>query len=92
MNTMRQKEIIVYPKPVSGILNLEFADRPIQHLAVYDSTGILIMDKTPGQDNGTIDLSAWKTGVYIILLQTEKEVLTLKILVKNKQTTKNPTS
>ncbi|MCD4663898.1 MAG: T9SS type A sorting domain-containing protein [Bacteroidales bacterium] len=45
-------------------------------------TGKTIIEKTELQQNETIDLSSFDTGVYIVSIQTDKEVFTTKVVKK----------
>ncbi|MEA2043298.1 MAG: T9SS type A sorting domain-containing protein [Bacteroidota bacterium] len=73
-------ENFIYPNPTSGILNFEFANTNIQKLTISDITGKQIIEKENIQQNETIDLSSFVNGIYIIKTQTDKEILTTKIV------------
>lgn len=61
-----QKEVILYPNPTKGILNIENEKSNINSLKVYDTNGKLILSKE--NINNYIDISNIPSGVYIIRL------------------------
>jgi len=80
IETLHQNGISIYPNPTNGIINFEFAENYIQQIKVTDITGKTIIEKTAKQQNEIIDLSGFESGIYIISIQTDKEVLTIRIV------------
>jgi len=76
----KQKIINIYPNPTNGIVNFEFAETNIQKLTISDITGKQIIEKTKLQQNEQIDLSNFESGIYLISIQTDKEIFTKKII------------
>jgi len=72
--------IKIFPNPTSGIINFELADTNIQLLKITDITGKNILVKSEIRHNEQIDLSCLDTGIYIISIQTDKEIFTTKIV------------
>ena len=72
--------ISIYPNPTNGIINIEFADNNIQQIIISDITGKTIAEKNNIQQNKTIDLSNFESGIYIIKIQTDNEIFTTKIV------------
>ena len=70
----------IYPNPTNGITNFEFANNNIQKLTISDITGKTIIEKVNIQQNEMIDLSSFKSGIYIIKIQTDNEIFTTKIV------------
>lgn len=70
----------IYPNPTSGIVKIEFSCNNIQKLVVSDLTGKQLILKTNLQPNETVDLSGFINGVYLITIQTNKNVFTSKIV------------
>ena len=79
IEALQQKGISTYPNPTNGVVNLEFGQNKIQKLTVSDITGSQIIEKTEIQKNIQIDLSNFDTGIYLISIRTEHELLNLKI-------------
>ena len=74
--------ISIYPNPTNGIINLEFADNNVQQIKISDLTGKTIIEKVNIQQNETIDLSSYESGIYIIKIQTDNKIFTTKIMKK----------
>jgi len=74
------RELFLYPNPTRGRLNYQFANQNIQNVKVYDITGRRIdgMNGTPFQQ--AIDLSNLAKGIYLIKVQTDKKIVSTKIL------------
>ncbi|HKL08883.1 MAG TPA: T9SS type A sorting domain-containing protein, partial [Bacteroidales bacterium] len=72
--------ISIYPNPTNGIVNFEFVNNNIQKLTISDITGKKIREKTQIQQNESIDLSSFVSGIYIISIQTDKKIFTTKII------------
>ena len=54
----------------------------IQKLSICDITAKTIFEQTEIQQNETIDLSNFENGIYIINIQTDKEIYRAKVLKK----------
>lgn len=80
IETLQQKGISIYPNPANDILNIDFAQNNIQKLAIKDIKGSSIFEKTNPNQNETLDLSDFASGMYIMSIQTDKEILTTKIV------------
>ena len=70
----------IYPNPTNGLINIEFADNEIQQIKISDLTGKTIIEKTNIQQNETIDLSSFASGIYIIKIRKNNEIFTTKIV------------
>jgi len=79
-NHNTENEILCYPNPTMGKVNIVLSERNIQNITVLDLTGKVIIAKTTMQQNELIDLSGYESGIYIISIQTENEVFTVKIV------------
>lgn len=88
-NELNQDKMLVdvYPNPSNGIFNVRM-DLETQgvNLTVYDVTGKQIysfQDKTStGTFEHELNLKSMPVGVYILQLQTEKQVISKKLILK----------
>jgi hypothetical protein len=89
--TLRATSVQVYPNPTSGQLTIEMSDirYPISDIAIYDVMGRTvgaygIRPKIGKSDIGKseINLSHLPAGIYFIRIQTDKGMVTRKV-VKN---------
>lgn len=74
--------ISVHPNPTSGKINLDFGDKIIQRIEIFDLNGKTILKKTEIQQNETIDMSPFENGIYTLTILTSKNIITTKV-VKN---------
>lgn len=75
-----KKGFTLYPNPTNGILKLDFAENNIQKIKIYDITGKTVFEKVNIEQNEIFDLSGFANGIYIVILQTENESLSSRII------------
>ena len=80
INRCQNVDFSVYPNPTSGIITLEFTNDNFQKFTVSEITGKQIIEKTQIQQNEIVDLLNFESGIYIISIQTDKEIFTTKIV------------
>ena len=80
IDELSKNNILTYPNPTNGIINFEFADNKIHQITISEITGKTIIEKVNIQQNEMIDLSNFESGIYIIKIQTDKEIFTTKIV------------
>ena len=80
IETLKQTGFSIFPNPTSGMLHLEFADNNIQKIVISDIAGKQLIEKSEIQQNETIDLSGFENGIYILSIQTDKEMFSTKIV------------
>lgn len=73
-------DVRFYPNPTKSILTIEIGNGPEYSIQVFDIYGQLIESKKSSSTTNTLDLSNYKTGVYIIVLKDKKNTLTKKII------------
>ncbi len=78
--SIQKKQLLFYPNPTSEIIYFDFTDNKIELIKIFDLTGKTIIKKTEIQQNETIDLSGFESGIYLISIQTDKEIFTTKIV------------
>lgn len=72
-------DLIIYPNPSTGIINISY-NEPIVSFQVFDLHGrILRFDSTTSKQ---INLGELSEGLYTILVQTQNQSLTTKIIIK----------
>ena len=79
------KGMSVYPNPVNDLLNITIDDSGIlpETLTVYNTIGQLVLSKkVQSTSDLSIDASLLNSGVYIVRLEKEGAVKTLKFLKK----------
>ena len=77
-----KKEMTIYPNPTSNKIYIQHLPHTIQRVIIKDITGkIIYSDHTIS--NNSIDLSSFKTGVYILTFKMENGETMNKRIVKN---------
>ena len=71
----------VYPNPVSEVLNMEFEDGKVNNVYIFDTFGREIKPQLSlNPQSLQIDFSTVSKGMYLIKVELENEILSLKIL------------
>jgi hypothetical protein len=68
-----------YPNPVKDILNVSF-EQNISDVTVYNLLGQQVAFKKMNADKGQIDLSNLAAGTYLVRVNTENAVKTIKVI------------
>ncbi len=77
---LKQNGIFIYPNPATDVLNFEFSNNDIQALSVFDIWGKELIKKTEVKQAETINLSGFKSGIYIIKIQNKMKIHKIKIV------------
>ncbi|MCD4794849.1 MAG: T9SS type A sorting domain-containing protein [Bacteroidales bacterium] len=80
INKLAEFGVLIYPNPTNGRINFEFANNNIKQIIISDLSGKVLIEKTEIRQNEIINISSFETGIYIIRIQTDKEIYTTKIV------------
>ena len=69
----------VYPNPTNGLLNV--TSQGTMHIIVSNLLGQKLLE-TDAEDSATLNLSRYKSGMYLIHIETENEVSEQKVNVR----------
>jgi len=81
-NDYQTNDFTIYPNPTSGKIMLEYTDNNIRQIWVSDLTGKTVIEKSEILQNEMINLTGFENGIYMINIQTDKEIITSKIVKK----------
>ncbi len=81
VNDVDVTEISVYPTVTKDVVNIA-AKTNIDNVAVYSTSGQQVLRLNPNSNNAQFNVSALPAGVYMVKIQSGKQVLTKKIIVK----------
>ena len=70
----------VTPNPVNDILQISTERLNRAQLIISSVTGIKIMEKSLERTENTLDLSSFKSGIYLVTIQTESATEVFKIV------------
>ncbi|MDL2314963.1 leucine-rich repeat protein [Bacteroidales bacterium OttesenSCG-928-C19] len=81
--TADNEQLIVFPNPTSGIINIISDDDVIKNISVYTINGVLV--KTSGtflQTNKTtsVNIAELPNGIYLLKIETDKGSLVRKVI------------
>ena len=77
------QNITIYPNPSSTQITIELCETPLKNtsLSIYNISGQQLISRLVNEPKTEIDISNLPTGIYIVKLQTPKEVITQKLVV-----------
>ena len=82
--TALSDQIIVYPNPTNGMINVQCLMINVQNIEIFDVMGKTVTVETwhaaSLQPKTTLDLSTLPSGVYFIRIQTENGTITKKVI------------
>ncbi len=80
-----QNSVALFPNPASEMVTLDFLQKNIQEVAIYDLKGsLLITENTTNKSNTSIILSDFSKGFYVVALTTETgKKIFKKLIVTN---------
>lgn len=71
----------LHPNPSDGIFNFEYLGATTGTAKVIDVNGKVVFEKSLGiMDKGTIDLTNQADGIYLLMLSSEDNVITKKLI------------
>ena len=74
-----QTDLQVYPNPAINVVNLE-SSKAIDQVDVFDLSGQLLLSVT--EETNLLDISAIKTGIYILKVYTRGIIINRKLVVQ----------
>ncbi len=72
----------LYPNPVASLLTIEYTDVVPELIKVYDQNGKELLRRMPTDLKEEIDVSAWPSSLYQVVLITEDQQVFRKAFVK----------
>jgi serine protease AprX len=76
-----KKDFTVYPNPVRELLFVDLPDISVKTTArIYNTLGVLVLEKTLFQNEKSIPISALQNGLYLLNLQSENQNQSFKII------------
>lgn len=74
-----KKEPKIYPNPAQRQVNFVLPDN-FKNLSIYDINGKKIYDNFNKVE--TLNVNGWKKGIYVVVISTENQIYTYKLLVE----------
>ncbi len=76
-------EFIVYPNPVSNMINFDFNGSKTGNIEVIDDSGRIVFSGTAENGTNSVDLSTFPSGLYILKVDGEGQTFAKKIIKNN---------
>lgn len=73
----------IYPNPVSNLLYIENDESEYQEITLIDQIGKEIYKETINQNTTKIDMTNWKSGLYVLKIECIDKVNTINIVVQH---------
>lgn len=75
----------VYPNPAQDNINIRLDDVNVTEKAlirIFDMSGRQVYTQITGEQVTTVDVSAWATGMYHVILSHKNNIVTTKVMVQ----------
>lgn len=85
LSTLEDKQISMYPNPTADFVRFDLKNNSIQKVkyAIFDSNGKQILSETlDAQNYFILDLSNFKSGLYLVKIDTNKQTFSKTIIRK----------
>ena len=65
---LASQAVTVYPNPTTGVIFIQLLDKGLmgEKMSLFDIAGRKVMEKLITQENESIDLSSFKSGIYLL--------------------------
>ena len=80
-NEKAKDKILIYPNPAKNIIKINGLSI-ISAITIYNLNGKLMVKETIESSEETIDVSMLENGSYILKIESEKELITKKLIIK----------
>jgi hypothetical protein len=74
-DSFKKNSIVIYPNPTSGIVTVEI-DEVIEKIELWDMLGRKLIT----QNSSKVDLSSFSKGTYLLIIKTDKQQLSQRII------------
>lgn len=73
--------IKIYPNPTDDVVDIK-ADSTIRSIQVYDVQGRILISKILSEENASVDLSSYSSGIYYLKINSDNGAKTEKLIKK----------
>ncbi|MBO7587420.1 MAG: T9SS type A sorting domain-containing protein, partial [Bacteroidales bacterium] len=82
INDYELNNVVVYPNPTTGMIQIQNSESRIENVEVYDAYGKMLNVVNVNDNTTAVDLSNYAAGTYFVRVMTDKGVVTKRV-VKN---------
>ena len=80
INDYELSNVVVYPNPTKGMVQIQNAEFRIQNVEVYDAYGKMLNVVNVNGNAAAIDLTSYASGTYFVKIMTENGVVTKRVV------------
>jgi hypothetical protein len=80
--TSDNRNVRIYPNPAYDQLNVELENSNLAEIFIYDMQGHVVQHMLMNDTKDAIDLTNYRTGIYMILIITREESYRTKFIKK----------
>ena len=80
INDYELNNVVVYPNPTTGMIQIQNSESRIQNVEVYDAYGKLLNVVNVNDNTAALDLSGYAAGTYFVKIVTENGVVTKRVV------------
>ena len=80
INDYELNNVVVYPNPTNGTVQIQNTESMIQNVEVYDAYGKLLNAVTVNDNTAALDLSGYAAGTYFVKIMMENGVVTKRVV------------
>ena len=73
-------QITLYPNPNDGHFNINFAEHETYRISIVNLAGQILKREIVAGQNAQMDISGYPNGVYLLIVETGKRIMTIKIV------------
>jgi alpha-tubulin suppressor-like RCC1 family protein len=72
--------VSVYPNPTNGNVQFSVDKGPIQHIKIYNPTGVLVYQSE--KETKELNLTGYPKGVYLIQIQSADKIISKRVVIQ----------
>lgn len=76
-----EKEVLIYPNPAEGFINMEFSNVPPQNVQILDAHGRIVKVIDFKETTYTLHLDTFEPGIYLLLFKVNKGMKSERFVV-----------
>jgi hypothetical protein len=80
-NSINEQEVLVYPNPVSNLINIKSPNEVINSVNLVDMYGRVVSSEIVNSNESDLDVSSVEPGTYLLLIRFDHFELVRKVVV-----------
>ena len=80
INDYELNNVVVYPNPTTGMIQIQNSESRIENVEVYDAYGKMLNVVNVNDNTTAVDLSNYAAGTYFVKIVTENGVVTKRVV------------